>query len=159
MTTLKKIPLDQRVADHVRAGILAGRWSDRLPPVRTMAIELEVSPPTVLKAFSRLEREGLLRPAVGRTRRRIAASARQRAAPSGKPTLGILYPASANRPGGGYDDVVHQVGEKLMARGIRVRWILGRANSVKKPSACLRRMVSNDPCDGWLVVSGNRAVC
>ncbi len=52
-----------RTAARLRSAILSDRWSpgDRLPPERTLALELEVSRPSLRSALSRLSSEGLVR--------------------------------------------------------------------------------------------------
>jgi GntR family transcriptional regulator len=56
------VPIYRQIQDQIRYGISSGRLtpSQQLPTVRAMAVELSVNPNTVIKAYSELEREGLL---------------------------------------------------------------------------------------------------
>jgi GntR family transcriptional regulator len=78
--TRSEIPIYAQIMDSVRALIRAGELvdDDLLPSVRQLAADLEVNPNTVAKAYSLLEREGIVE-----TRRRkgtvVASSARSAA--------------------------------------------------------------------------------
>ncbi|HZU37822.1 MAG TPA: GntR family transcriptional regulator, partial [Gemmataceae bacterium] len=56
------VPIYRQIQDQIRYGIAAGFLSpgEQLPTVRGLAVELEVNPNTVIKAYSELEREGVL---------------------------------------------------------------------------------------------------
>jgi GntR family transcriptional regulator len=62
------VPIFRQIVDGLRAGIARGAIAkgDLLPSVRTVAEELGVNPNTVQKAFSELEREGLVTSERGR---------------------------------------------------------------------------------------------
>ena len=55
-------PASRQLVDAVRDGVASGALArgDRLPPVRTLAAELDLAPNTVAKAYKDLEAEGLL---------------------------------------------------------------------------------------------------
>ncbi|WP_034334640.1 GntR family transcriptional regulator [Deinococcus misasensis] len=63
------------IKDHIEHGIL--RQGDTLPTVRQLATEHRIAPNTVMKAYSELQREGIIesRPGVGTV---ITASSNQR---------------------------------------------------------------------------------
>lgn len=79
--TRKDTPVYVQIMDQVRARVRDGELEpgSPLPSVRQLAAELELNPNTVAKAYSLLEREGIIR-----TRRRrgtfVAASALESAA-------------------------------------------------------------------------------
>src|SRR5713226_5113950 len=56
------VPIYRQIQDQVRYGIASGllRAGEQLPTVRSLAVELSVNPNTVIKAYSELEREGVL---------------------------------------------------------------------------------------------------
>jgi DNA-binding transcriptional regulator YhcF (GntR family) len=56
------LPIYRQLLDQVRRHVASGRVrpGDFLPSVRQVAIELEVNPMTVSKAYSLLERDGVL---------------------------------------------------------------------------------------------------
>jgi GntR family transcriptional regulator len=56
------VPIYRQIQDQIRYGIASGRLSpvEQLPTVRALAVELSVNPNTVIKAYSELERLGVL---------------------------------------------------------------------------------------------------
>ena len=56
------VPIYQQIQDQVRYGVAAGRLrpGEQLPTVRALAVDLAVNPNTVIKAYSELERQGVL---------------------------------------------------------------------------------------------------
>ena len=56
------LPIYRQIVDQVRRHVATGRFQpgDFLPSVRQVALELEVNPMTVSKAYSLLERDGAL---------------------------------------------------------------------------------------------------
>lgn len=55
-------PIYRQLMEQIRAGVATGRLSagERLPSVRRLSRELVVNPNTVARAYTELEREGLL---------------------------------------------------------------------------------------------------
>src|SRR5499427_8447549 len=64
----RRLPLGQQLVDELRRRVQAGSLGpgERLPPVRSLAERLEVTPETVASAYRRLVDEGYLRGEVGR---------------------------------------------------------------------------------------------
>jgi DNA-binding transcriptional MocR family regulator len=64
----RRLPLGQQLVDELRRRVQAGSLGpgERLPPVRTLADQLAVTPETVASAYRRLVEEGYLRGEVGR---------------------------------------------------------------------------------------------
>lgn len=56
------VPVYRQLIDQVRAGIASGSLTsgDQLPTVRQLAVDLEINPNTVLRAYRELELGGLL---------------------------------------------------------------------------------------------------
>ena len=57
-----KAPLYQRLAEAIRDRVATGLLSpgNRLPPIRRLAIQLNIHTNTVARAYAELEREGVL---------------------------------------------------------------------------------------------------
>jgi GntR family transcriptional regulator len=56
------VPVYRQLIDQVRAGIASGSLAagDQLPTVRQLAVDLEINPNTVMRAYRELELGGLL---------------------------------------------------------------------------------------------------
>ena len=56
------VPIYRQIQDQIRYGIASGslRPSEQLPTVRALAVDLAVNPNTVIKAYTELERQGIL---------------------------------------------------------------------------------------------------
>src|SRR5579883_1769293 len=56
------MPIYRQIRDQIRYGIASGRLhpGEQLPTVRALAVDLAVHPNTVIKAYSELERLGIL---------------------------------------------------------------------------------------------------
>lgn len=56
------VPIYRQIQDLIRFGIASGRLrpGEQLPTVRALAVELSVNPNTVIKAYTELEREGIV---------------------------------------------------------------------------------------------------
>src|SRR5215813_317863 len=56
------VPVYRQIIDQVQAGLAAGKLSrgDQLPTVRQVAVDLEINPNTVLRAYRELEIRGVL---------------------------------------------------------------------------------------------------
>jgi GntR family transcriptional regulator len=56
------VPIYRQIQDQIRYGIASGklRPGEQLPTVRALAVDLSVNPNTVIKAYTELERQGIL---------------------------------------------------------------------------------------------------
>ncbi len=56
------VPIYRQIQDQIRFGIASGLLSpgEQLPTVRALAVELSVNPNTVIKAYTELERDGVV---------------------------------------------------------------------------------------------------
>jgi GntR family transcriptional regulator len=57
------VPIYRQIANQIRYLIASGRLSpgEELPPIRTLAMQLRVTPNTVVKAYGELEAAGVVR--------------------------------------------------------------------------------------------------
>src|SRR5213080_2087135 len=62
LDTHSGVPVYRQLIDQVRAGVASGTLTagDQLPTVRQLAVDLEINPNTVLRAYRELELGGLL---------------------------------------------------------------------------------------------------
>jgi GntR family transcriptional regulator len=56
------VPIYRQIQDQIRLAIASGglQPGEQLPTVRALAVDLAVNPNTIIKAYSELEREGVL---------------------------------------------------------------------------------------------------
>ena len=56
------VPIYRQIQDQIRYGIGSGklRPGEQLPTVRSLAVDLQINPNTVIKAYTELERSGVL---------------------------------------------------------------------------------------------------
>ena len=56
------VPIYRQIQDQIRFAIASGRMrpGEQLPTVRALAVDLKVNPNTVIKAYTELERQGVL---------------------------------------------------------------------------------------------------
>ena len=56
------VPIYRQIQDQVRYGIASGHLcpGEQLPTVRSLAVDLSINPNTVIKAYTELERAGLV---------------------------------------------------------------------------------------------------
>jgi len=56
------VPVYRQIVDQVRGAVAAGSLTagDQLPTVRALAVDLEINPNTVVRAYRELEHDGLL---------------------------------------------------------------------------------------------------
>jgi GntR family transcriptional regulator len=68
LDTANGIPIYRQIIQQVEYAILSGRIKpgDRLPTIRSLAIELKINPNTIAKAYGEMEIRGILVTQVGR---------------------------------------------------------------------------------------------
>lgn len=76
------VPIYRQIQDLIRFGVASGQLltGEQLPTVRALAVELAVNRNTVIRAYTELEREGVLRTEQG-TGTFVSAKAREELAP------------------------------------------------------------------------------
>lgn len=93
MRPLRPLSLVEQTVEHLREGFRTGHWCGRLPGVRVLARELNVSKDTMELALRLLERDGSLRSG-GHGRRREIALPRENVRPDRVLRVGILPSAA-----------------------------------------------------------------
>lgn len=78
--TLSPVPIYEQIMDRIRGLVRDGELAaeSALPPVRQLALDLDVNPNTVARAYGMLEREGIVATA-GRRGTIVAKTARKQA--------------------------------------------------------------------------------
>jgi GntR family transcriptional regulator len=118
------VPLYAQIERQIRALLASGHWraGDRLPSVRETAVRLRVNPLTVVKAYRRLQGEGLLetRPGAGVYAGRVPQASRAGGRQAVRKALeGALAEAAAR--GLTKEEVVELFDEALLRHRARLR--------------------------------------
>ena len=151
MSMLKTLSITAQVAEHLRDGIVTGRWQGKMPGRDQLSGELGASPRTVQGALEMLEKEGLLRrQGVGRQRLITMEEAprptalRVRILPYEKDTMKIDYIV----------DLRHQLEEAGHHAAFSVKTLQDLGMNPER----IAQYVKQTPADAWVVVSGSREV-
>ncbi len=111
------LPLYRQIYDSVAGDILRGelRPGEALPPIRTVALELQISVISVKRAWEELERDGFITTAVGRGSFAAALTEEERREKRRLLLLERLSPvvSAARTLGAGKEEVLSALGELL----------------------------------------------
>jgi GntR family transcriptional regulator len=105
------VPIYRQIQDMIRLGIASGRLlpGEQLPTVRGLAVTLAVNPNTVIRAYTELEREGVLTTEQG-TGTFVAVTAPQTISPEDRyhklESLGGEFLAQAARYGYSPEEII-----------------------------------------------------
>ncbi|MEI6604977.1 MAG: substrate-binding domain-containing protein [Verrucomicrobiota bacterium] len=152
MHPMRRISLAEQCAEHLRAGLVAGRWSGVLPGVGRLAAELDISPATLQTALRQLEAEGWLG-THGRGRNRsITPQPEER----GGLRVGILLfePPLDDQPQ--TSQVLFQIQHDLEAAGHEVFFSKKTQTQLGFDVRRITRHLSANPADAWIVAGGSR---
>lgn len=151
MQPLRRLSVAEMTAEHLRAGLRAGRWRGALPGVARLATELDVSRDTVRAALRLLETDGLLGSGgPGRSRRVIA-----NGAGSHPLRVGILQhdPLEVQNI---TSHLLLQVQRDLGAKNHEVFFMRKTQVELQHNVRRIIRHLGENPADAWIVVAGSR---
>ena len=137
-----------QVAAHLRADIIRGRWTDTLPGVDRLAVELGVNRKTVDAAMRQLEQEGLLLRQGLRRSRRIIPSQGGGAHPL---RVALLVWTPADRSWTYVVDLQHRLAEAGHVSFHTPKTLLELNMDVSR----IAKMVARTKADAWVVVCGS----
>ena len=155
MNLVPRTSLIELTAEHLRAGLQAGRWSDTLPGVARLAKELDVSLHTIRAALRRLEADGLLtHGGLGRSRGIAPASA---AGAMAHPLrVGILCHDAKLSDNPQSSAVLTEIIHSLEAVGHTVFTCKKSQIELKHDVPRIVRKLAETPADAWVIESGSR---
>ncbi len=148
MPPLKLLSAASQVAAHIRADLIRGRWSEMMPGVDRLAVELGVNRKTVDAALQELEREGLLAGQGPRRRRRIVPLKGGKTRPM---RVAILVWTPADRSWTYVVDLQHQLTEAGHVSFHTPKTLL----ELKMDVGRIAKMVARTKADAWVVVCGS----
>lgn len=152
MHPLRRLSVAEQVAAHLRAGLLAGRWSGVLPGVARLAAELDVSPATLQVALRQLEAEGLLES----RGRGCSRTIQPQGAARGALRVGILLFDAPLDEQPKTSQVLYQIEHDLEAAGHQVFFAKQTQGQMDFDIGRITRHIGDNPADAWIVVSGSR---
>ncbi len=151
MSSWKLLSSAEQVAEHLRDGLLQGRWSGWMPGIHRLSAELSVNRHSVEAALTQLEKEGLLVPQGAGRRRQIVLP--KNITPPGL-RVGFLLYEPADRSA--YD--MAELRNQLLDAGHVVifppRTLTGLSMNLPR----IARMVSKTEVDAWVVFSATSDV-
>ena len=151
MRPLRRVSIAEMCAEHLRAGLRAGRWHEALPGVLRLAAELDVSHDTVRAALRILEAEGLLG-ARGRGRSRTVTA---QGAARHRLRIGILlnYPLDVSHITA---HLLLRVQHSLGGKDYEVFFMRKSQVELKHDVRRIIRYLGENLADAWIVVAGSR---
>ena len=151
MQPLRRLSVAELSAEHLRAGLRAGRWRGALPGVVRLAAELDVSRDTIRAALRILEAEGVLGArGLGRSRTVTAQGAARH-----RLRIGILQ----HDPLDVSNITAHlllRVQRDLGAKDYEVFFMRQSQVELKHDVRRIIRHLGENPADAWIVVAGSR---
>lgn len=152
MSNWQRVSTVSQLAAHLRAELLRGRWSGRMPGVIRLAGELGVARNSVETALRELEGEGLLVPQ-GLGRGRLIDMKGTRTKASGLRLAILLCDAADRRL-----DYVIELQHELAAAGHHAFCLADSMDELGMDLKRIERMVENTEADAWVVIAGSRQV-
>lgn len=140
-----------QVAEHLKAGILRGRWRKEMPGVFHLALELGVNRTTIEAGLRLLETQGLLVSRGAGKRRNIVLP--EAAAPPDIRVTILPY-----RPAGGADPLIMGLRHALEKAGFSSQLASRSLEEMGMRTSALAKLVEKTRSDAWIVVSGARQI-
>jgi len=151
MPFVRRQSLPELTAEHLRAGLRAGRWRGKLPGETRLALELNVCRHTLRAALRLLEAEGSLDArGVGRSRNVTAFAATRH-----RLRVGVLRhdpPDQVNKTA----HMLVQIQRDLGAKDHEVFFAPKTQVQMKHDVRRIIRQIGDSPADAWIVVAGSR---
>jgi DNA-binding LacI/PurR family transcriptional regulator len=146
------LTIAEQVANHLRGEILKGRWTDHIPGVNLLSVELEVNSKTVEVALRLLEKEGLLTGQGAGCRRRIIEPMDHTIRP-----MRIAFLPQENDVDYHLDYVV-EMQHKLTRSGHTCVHAEKSLMEMKGSLPRIARLVESTPADAWIVIAASKEI-
>lgn len=152
MGNIRRSTLPAQVAAHLREKILKGDLKDVLPGRESLAVELGVSPMTVLKAIAQLEDEGLLVSQGNGLPRRIVGSK------SGRKSRSLRIAVLRYEPEDIFLHFVVEFVHRLREAGHDVIFADKTQTGLRMDVKRVARMVAKTSAEAWIVIGGSNEI-
>lgn len=152
MRPLQRLTLAEQVALRLRGDLQEGRWCGMLPGVEKLAVEMDVSRPTMRAALRLLENEGLIGArGIGRSRTVSGLAGNKRVM-----RVGIVSYAPYWSDTSDTLRVLLEIRHHLETAGDEV-FLLGKSQAeMRYDVRRVKVLMQETPADAWIVVAGSR---
>ena len=155
--SLRRVTVAEQTAAHIREGILAGRWSGRLPGVQVLAAQCKVSPITMRAALVLLERENYITVG-GAGRCRMVAGLDKSQTTSRPMRVMILLGNPLNQEDVGFQNFLFRLQHELEKAGHGCGFAAQSQAELKHDLGRISRQCAKTPADAWVVTGGSQPV-
>ena len=157
-----KKSLAETVCQHLREAIIAGRWRDTLPGIRTLCGEIQVSRQTMLVALRLLEDEGYVLPAApGKARVINAKMIGPKAAAkkkSARPTIAIIASLNESLLSRTDESICRHLRQSITSRDFVHKHIAFPDITFARGAKNINDLIAHNPADIYIVL-GAHAQC
>ena len=156
--TLRRQTAGEQTAAHLREGIRAGRWSDKLPGVLALATECDVSPATMRAAIRLLEQEGWIRGGGAGKARMVGVPDEVSKADTRSLRVTILPGMRLTDEDAAFQKIVMMLQHDLEMAGHICRVAVKSQEDLGHEVGRIERFVRSHPCDAWVVIGARGEV-
>ncbi|QTN33876.1 LacI family DNA-binding transcriptional regulator [Akkermansiaceae bacterium] len=142
----------EQVADHLRDGLVQGRWRETMPGAPLLARELGIDPKTADAALRLLEGRGLLVPQGAGKRRRIELP------PSGESVRPLRVAIGLGEPADRGADYLAELQHALIVAGHDAHFSEKCLLELDMDTEKIGKMVERGGADAWVLCGGSRGV-
>lgn len=146
----KGLTISQQVAEHLRAELSRGRWTDFMPGRDLLARELGVNGSTIERALAQLERENLLQSGGAGKRRRIVAGNQSLL---DNQVCIVLYEAADE-----FDKYIIELRQQLQEAGYTAILAPKSLSDLKHNPQKVAAMLSKNPANAYILQAAARPV-
>ncbi len=154
---LRRLTIAEQAATHLRQGILAGHWSDKLPGAKALAADCDVSPVTMRAALRLLEQEGLIT-AGGEGRCRMVAGPDMNGRTKRSMRVAILLSEGKGKEDVGFQSFLYRLQSDLEMAGHVCSFAAKSLAELKHDPVRTSRFVARSAADAWLVTGGSKPI-
>lgn len=150
--TLHPCSLITQAADILRAELQRGRWSDYLPPERSLCDLLHISRPTLRMALAELQREKWIQKCHGQ-RTRVTARSRKPRTPGSRRTIGLLSSESLVEMRASHLLLVDELRRHLQEEERQLELHCDARLIWGRPQRVVQQICEHNPAACWVLLS------
>lgn len=153
--SLRRLTAAEQTAAHLREVIRAGRWTDKLPGVRVLAAECDVSTVTMRRALALLAAENRILPSgAGRCRKVVAGG--EMGAPRRSLRVMVMLETQRDAVDVGFNSFLFRLQNELEGAGHTFGFAKRSQAELRNDVGRISRCVASTPADAWVVAGGTK---